>query len=106
MQLPPYDELKHLADHHPQQLEHLRQQLIEQTIGQAPADIQRRLRGLQFRIDAERRRASNPLSACLRLSAMMNDHLCAMLDAIVSEPLPETASESATVIPFPLIAGS
>ncbi|MDK2777538.1 MAG: DUF3135 domain-containing protein [Pseudomonadota bacterium] len=106
MELPPYEELKYLADEHPEKLESLRRRLVEETIGSAPEELRQRLRGLQFRIDAERRRASNPLSACLRLSAMMNDSLHAMLDALTGEPAVRPQPVSATIIPFPLLTGS
>ena len=45
--------------------------MIEEAIAQAPQHMQTRLHALQWRIDMERSRASNPLSACIRLSNMM-----------------------------------
>ena len=56
MELPSFDELKKLAQSDPEQLEKLRTELIEDTISSAPAQHQRRLRGLQFQVDMERRR--------------------------------------------------
>src|SRR5690606_39594129 len=32
-----------------------------------------KLRGLQFRVDMERRRAKSPMAACIAISAMMHD---------------------------------
>ncbi len=82
MQLPPFDELKQLANHNPEALEALRRQLIEQTINSAGEDFRRRLRGLQFQIDMERQRASNPLSACLRMSRMMHERLYSLVESL------------------------
>ena len=68
-----FDEWSRLAKSDPAAFEARRLALIEEYLGQfAPLD-QRRLRGLQFRIDMERRRARTPMAACLRLSSMMWD---------------------------------
>lgn len=109
MQLPPFEELRHLAEHDPAGLEQLRQNIVEHAINGAPAGYQRRLRGLQFRIDAERQRSSNPLSACLRLSRMMHDQLHEMVEVINDSSTPTTVtskSPGASIIPFPLLANS
>lgn len=68
-----FDEWAALARTDPQAFEARRLALIEDYLGQFPNPEQRRLRGLQFRIDMERRRARTPMAACLRLSAMMWD---------------------------------
>lgn len=68
-----FDEWQALAKSDPQEFEARRTQVIEDFIQSAPDDLQRRLRGLQFRVDMERRRAANPLSACMRISDMMWD---------------------------------
>jgi hypothetical protein len=117
VQLPPFDELKNLADHDPDALEALRQRLIEKTINNANEDFRRRLRGLQFQIDMERQRASNPLSACLRMSRMMHERLHSMVESLnladSTEAIP-LADHTAmpvhvpgnNVIPFPFRLGS
>lgn len=64
-------EWRALAQSDPQEFERRRLALIEDLIASAPPDIQRRLRGTQFRVDMERGRASNPLSATLRISKLM-----------------------------------
>lgn len=64
-----------LARTDPSAFEARRLALIEDYLGQFPPLEQRRLRGLQFRIDMERRRAHTPMAACIRLSAMMWDSL-------------------------------
>lgn len=66
-----FDALRELARSDPEGFEDRRRALIEDLIGQAPQWQQRRLRGLQWRVDMERQRASNPLAACIVLSRMM-----------------------------------
>jgi hypothetical protein len=109
VKLPSFDELKKLAETNPEQLEKLRAELIEDTISSAPQQYQRRLRGLQFQIDMERRRAKNPLSSCIRISKMMHDHLYQMRQTILAteEDIDQEPVHLATdnsVIPFPAIA--
>lgn len=70
-----FDEWSRLAKTDPAAFEARRLALIEEYLGQFPPLDQRRLRGLQFRIDMERRRARTPMAACLRLSSMMWDSL-------------------------------
>jgi len=70
-----FDEWARLARTDPSAFEARRLALIEDYLGQFPPPDQRRLRGLQFRIDMERRRARTPMAACIRLSAMMWDSL-------------------------------
>lgn len=65
------DRLTRLAAEDPEAFEHERQRLVEALIESAPQGQQQRLRGLQWRVDAERQRAATPLAACLRISAMM-----------------------------------
>jgi hypothetical protein len=59
-----------LARENPEAFERAREQEIRKLIDARP-DLQHRLEGLQFRIDAERKLARTPLKACLRLSALM-----------------------------------
>lgn len=60
-----------LARDDPEAFERRRQQEIEAVIAQARPEHQQRLRGLQFRIDAERRRSSSPIGACVRINKLM-----------------------------------
>ena len=62
--LPDFNTLVKMASEDPEGLEKLRREMAENLINQAPKDTQRKLRGLQFKIDMERRRAKN-----LRLSS-------------------------------------
>ncbi|MGB1092778.1 MAG: DUF3135 domain-containing protein [Oceanobacter sp.] len=115
MDLPSFDELRNLAENSPEQLEALRQQLIEETISQAPADCERRLRGLQFQIDMERRRAKTPMASCIRISKLMHDQLHKLKASIhgmqnydeASDLIAETSTAPANnLIYFPEFANS
>ena len=67
----------------PEAFEHQREAMIQQTISKAPEQHQRRLNGLQFQIDMERRRAETPLQSCMKISSMMwekFDHMRAQLN--------------------------
>jgi hypothetical protein len=66
-----FDRWVELAKADPAAFEAWRSAWIEEAIASAPPDCRQRMRGLQFRIDLERRRARTPLKACIRLSQMM-----------------------------------
>ncbi|MFM5243794.1 DUF3135 domain-containing protein [Aeromonas media] len=78
MELPDFDTLKHWALAEPERLDALLHQQIEALIAQVGPDRQRRLRGLQFRIDCQRRLARNNLDSCIRIANMMHDSVYAM----------------------------
>ena len=102
--LPSFDELMKLAQKDPEQLEVLRQSWVEEIISSAPEVFQRRLRGLQFQIDMEREKASNPVSSCIKISQMMHNGLANLHEVITQKTLPEEpkANDLADIIPFPL----
>lgn len=66
-----FDVWSRLAASDPDAFELRRRASIEQIIQRAPQENHARLRGLQFRLDMERRRSRTPLAACLRMSDMM-----------------------------------
>jgi hypothetical protein len=80
--LPEFDELAEMARQDPEGLETLRQRLCNELIEQAPPHVQRRLRGLQFQIDAQRRLAKTPLQACMRISDMMHESFAELRAAL------------------------
>jgi len=101
--IPDFDKLSELARNEPNAYEILRLELCQQFISEAPIDVQRRLEGLQFRIDMERRRSGNPIHSCIKLSAMMNDSL-QKLGKVLSNPeefVRENEENSADILPFP-----
>jgi len=61
-----------MARNDPKGLETLRRSLTDAVIAAASSEnTKRRLQGLQFRVDMERRRAGTPLAATIRISEMM-----------------------------------
>ena len=70
-----FDTWSQLAQRDPEAFEATRAQFIEQMIQHMPSAKQHRMRCLQWKIDQVRARASNPLSACIKLSEMMWDSL-------------------------------
>ncbi len=72
MELPDFDKLLEMARQRPDELEALREQMVENVISSARTEYRHRLRGLQFRIDMTRAKSKTPLAACLRISELMH----------------------------------
>jgi hypothetical protein len=101
--LPAFDELVDMARNDPQGLETLRRSLTDAVITAASNEsTRRRLQGLQFLVDMERRRATTPLAATIRISEMMCRSLAelrrCMVETLDSSPAEQTADEPAPVI--------
>lgn len=71
--LPDFDTLLAMHRDDPAALDKLREELTGDIVRTASTDTQRRLAGLQFRINMELRRAGNPTAAFLKLSDMMQE---------------------------------
>ena len=100
--LPDFEVLKRMARENPEGLESLRQKLIGEVLEGASPEQRRRLEGLQFRIDVERRRAANPLAATIKLSAMMRDSLLRLQQAVNNPAsLMTVPARTAAVLAFP-----
>lgn len=84
-QLPAFEELADLGRRDPEALAALARLLTDDVIRHAGPASRRRLEGLKFRIEMERRRAPNPLAACARLSQMMFESLSELHNAL-NEP--------------------
>lgn len=102
MDVPPFDELRDLLQRDPEGFESLRATLIDDCIRHSAVCNQRRLRGLQFVIDARRRVAGSPVKALLDIQTMMYESLIALRQALLVPPrTPEpSAPTSARVLPF------
>lgn len=105
--LPSFDELKAMAAERPEELENLRKRMTDQILSDAPAERRRRLEGIVFKIDAERRRSKNPLQACIRISQMMMDSVTDLRDAVnmlganpAAQPVQQDAPRSADIVEF------
>lgn len=86
------------------ELEAFRQREVDRLINHAPPHLHRRLRGLQFQVDARRRIHTSPLGACISISQMMQESL-AELHRALSGDTPDTEEKSADIIaldPFTL----
>jgi len=108
-----FEQLQQLAQDDPDKLEQLRIQWCESLIHDAPSHYRRKLRGLQFRIDMERRKSKSPMAACISLSSMMHNSFDRLRDALneasgseVDGPIslvldePSEPRQLATVLPF------
>jgi ribosome biogenesis SPOUT family RNA methylase Rps3 len=83
--LPEFDVLVDMARNDPQGLEALRRRLTRQVIDRASNDVsRRRLEGLQFQVDAERKKARSPMAACMRISEMMCQSLAELHKSMVA----------------------
>ena len=102
-QWPTTDELLKLAQENPEELEALRQREIESLIDSAPASMQRRLRGLQFQIDAKRSTSKTPMAACVAISKMMFDSVYELNDVLngADHEKPANTAANADVLAFP-----
>ena len=91
-QLPDIDELIKMASSEPEKLEALRKEMATQLIENAPEHFRKRLNGIQFQIDMERRKTNNPLHCCIKISEMMLDSYQNLQTAI--HTLDETRNQS------------
>ncbi len=78
----PVETLMYLGEKDPQLLEQYRCQETEKILNSAPEEHRRKLQGLQFKIDMERRKAKTPMAACLKLAAMMQDSFLKLREAL------------------------
>jgi hypothetical protein len=101
-ELPGFEMLRHLAETDPERLEQLRHRLTERLIADAPERSQRRLRGLQFQIEARLRLAPNPVAACVAISGMMHETLEHLHHALIGWPRPQPQLRKAKVLTFPI----
>lgn len=105
---PNIDQLMKLAKNDPEGLERLRLEHIETLINSAPEPTQRRLRGLQFQIDCQRRLHKHPMGACLSISKMMMASLHRLNEALQIDTGPRSPAQPspaqtspASVLAFP-----
>ncbi len=87
-----FDRMCQLAKNSPELFEQERKKLINNLINSAPQNLQKKLQGLQFTIDMERRLAKTPMNACLRMYQMMWRSVLAengLLDSLEALSKPE-----------------
>jgi len=66
-----FDEWVTLYEHDPEAFESRRLKWNETIVNQAPPAYQRRLSGLVFQINMEKRRSKNAMDSCIRISGLM-----------------------------------
>ncbi len=85
-----FDEWVELYRQSPEQFEQRRLNWSRRVIEDAPKSYQRRLSGILFQINMEKRRSSNPIQHCMRISQMMWDKFDEMnsgLQALCNDPI-------------------
>lgn len=88
-----FDEWVTLSKVDPEAFEQRRLQWCNQLIQGAPEPCKRRLHGLLFQINMEKRRSSNAMDSCIRLSNLMWDkftELSGELQHLSNNSMPET----------------
>ncbi len=103
-----FDEWRRLADSDPAAFEAARDDAIRALIQQIPEERQKRMAGLQWRIDSVRAMAPNPTASFLSLSDMMWESFYrqqAMLKSLLEfdeqkKSQPEMQRKIADVVPF------
>lgn len=74
-ELPDFDTMMELAKKDPEAFDRFKAEAVNATINEASESQQRRLRGLQWQVDMEVKKAKNPMEGCIRVSEMMHDKL-------------------------------
>lgn len=72
---PNFDELLDIARKSPEQLEVLRKQEVDNLIQNAPKEMRRRLKGIQFQVNCQRQLHESSMGACVAISNMMHESL-------------------------------
>jgi hypothetical protein len=80
--LPDHKTLRELAENSPDKLELILRENVAEIIEKSSGSRRRRLQGLQFQIDVQRRLAKNPLDACIRISRMMHEAFLELNNAL------------------------
>lgn len=100
--LPNFDSLVEMAQKSPEKFESLRTRMIKEVIDGARGTCKQRLKGLQFNIDMEIRRAKTSMASCIKISQMMHESLAQLqthLD-VNNAPAEPQKTKPATVICF------
>lgn len=95
MDMPTFDVLRELAQRDPEGFETLRSELIEDCIRRSSPRNQRRLKGLQFVIEARRLVADNPMKALLEIQAMMYESYLSLQRVLLVQQCPPEPSAGA-----------
>lgn len=97
---PSFDEMKHMAETSPERLEAFRVNEIEALIAQAPEEFRRRLHGLQFQVNCQRRLHKSPMGSCVAISRMMHESLLRLQSVLHGRQVAAEDTYSNNVVPF------
>lgn len=92
-----HEKLAALASNDPEAFERYREKLYQKVIDRAPLELQRRLKGIQFKINMARKAAGNPLTSCMRISEMMHDSFVELKLALANPQRYVREQKNATV---------
>lgn len=99
-----YDEWAKLFKENPEEFERRRKEEIDKVISAVcPAELQHRLRQLQWKIDMERDAAANPMAALVKIQEMMWDSFLKMngkLQEFAGKESPPEVVREAKVLVF------
>ena len=92
-----FDYWMELHESDPEAFEQQRAALIQAEIAKAPERLQRRLKGIQFELDAKRSMSDSPLESCMQMSSQMWDSFDLMRTNLNALARPETLTEDEVV---------
>ena len=106
-----FDECMKLAIEDPEAFENYRLEVLKKIMDRARPECQQRMKGIQFRVDMEKRKSRTPMATCIKLNEMMLDFLYDELESSVNRFLSKQKSiiakmskvddkKSATILPF------
>ncbi len=88
-----FDYWKELYESDPVAFEAKREELLKHEIAKSPEHLQRRLKGIQFELDAKRRLCDSPLESCMQMSSQMWDSFDLMRTNLNALARPEALTE-------------
>ncbi len=98
-QLPNFDSLKWLAENEPDELKELQKTLCKEAISHCPEANKKQLISLQYHLEQQLSRCSNPYHRCYLAMSIMNEKFLA-LNTIINNPI-EFRQNNAEIINLP-----
>lgn len=88
-----FDAWSELYASDPEAFERQREELIKAEIAKSPESMQRRLKGIQFELDAKRSLCDSPLDSCMQMSTQMWQSFDGMRTRLNALAQPELLTE-------------
>ena len=92
-----FDYWMELHESDPEAFEQRRAELIHAEIAKSPEHLQRRLKGIQFELDAKRSLSDSPLESCMQMSSQMWNSFDLMRTHLNALARPEALTEDEVV---------